>query len=284
MIGLSEAQARAAICREQGHTLDDQLHCSVCGVTLVPGFTAEEKADLDRRIEAIRQRTRARAAAGEQPPPPLADTYGHRSEPPEGSSLPGWHGRRTFADLRAQWRDLDDTQAAALDYVERRASDYASYRRAKGLLLTGPVGAGKTSIAAAAAVHLHEPLGCKWRTADTWFAAIKASWDERTGSKAIEAVVAAKVLFLDGLFPTGRPVSPWEVARVQELIERRHNRAGALVLTTNLPAHTQHLPGGVVVHGLQDLLGESVWSRLVERVDIVPVVSDDHRLTAGGRR
>ena len=274
-----ERQIKAMHCRQHGHQLDDHRRCQVCDVVLPAGFTAEELADLQRRVEQRRQRARERAEAGElNPPADPPDTYGHTVVAPEISHLPPWHDRRTFDDLRAQWgAGMSDHQAAAITFTQERVDAYASMRRAKGLLFTGPVGAGKTSIAAAGAVRLGEPRGCKWRKADEFFAALKAEWDNHTAARVMNIAVTTRVFFLDGLFPTARPVNAWEVARLQEIIERRYDRPGALILTTNLPAQTQH-KAGVEIPGLIDLLGESVWSRVTSSMDVVPIVGADHRV------
>lgn len=272
-----EAQVRRRICAEKGHDLTDDNSCRRCGVRDLPtGYSDDERAELDRRIAKLRA-SKAGAATDE---PRVADTYGHRLWNADDSRLPDWHRRRTFADLRREWRDMTDRQAAAIDAVERVTGAIASYKPTRGVLLVGAVGTGKTSIIAAGAVRLHEPTGCKWWDADQMFTQAKREMDKPPdGKRVLDWAAGVKTLFLDGLYPLGRTWSEWELERIRELVERRYNRHGVLIASTNVPKHTI-TRNGAVVRGLDDLLGPSAFSRLQERCELILVDGPDRRLDA----
>jgi DNA replication protein DnaC len=226
---------------------------------LTPDLTdlpaAEWRAEIDRRCAG-----RAATARTSPPPPPTADRLPDSYAP--ASDVPREH-RRALDDLTP---GLTPTQADA----HRAASAFAGAWRngrplAIGLLLLGPVGAGKTAIAAALAVDCGEPAGVMFATQPHLLAVAKEAMDRRGDESPFARAARVPLLVLDDLGATRD--TDWRLDELRTLLYRRHQQSLPCVVTSNR-----------TVAYLTDWLGERTWSRLRSTVDVFVIAGADRRL------
>lgn len=161
--------------------------------------------------------------------------------------------------------DLDD--APAVDTAVTWVSEWNSlHQPSKGLLFAGPTGTGKTSVAAAIAVDCGEPYQAGFWTVGRLLEQVKSEFSRDSGA-TLRSVKEKPLLVLDEL---GRErETDFNIDTVRELIEARYDAGLATVVTSNMT------PEQLRVH-----VGERVWSRLYEMVEVVPVFGADRRLSA----
>lgn len=161
---------------------------------------------------------------------------------------------------RNQLDDLDPCQAVT---DARRWLDRFHTGDRTGLLIAGPVGTGKSTLAGALAVACGEPNWAQYWPVPDYLAAVKDSFH----SDAIpitEKVHRRPVLVLDDL--GADRLTDWGTDQISQLIARRYDAQLTLVVTTNL-APTQ----------LEDLLGERIVSRLTEMTALLRITGPDRR-------
>ncbi|MBN1335668.1 MAG: ATP-binding protein [Deltaproteobacteria bacterium] len=154
----------------------------------------------------------------------------------------------------------------------------------RGLILTGPVGRGKTHLLCGILRSLVFDHGVEVRFVEFThlLSALKAGFDEGIGEAVtLQPLVRVPVLAIDEL-GKGR-ATEWELAIVDSLVSRRYNALATVLATTNFRAVG---PTGCVeanladpekAPSLGDRVGERVFSRLKEMCQFVPVGGEDYR-------
>lgn len=200
-------------------------------------------------------------------PQPLGDVISldelrARNGPPGPQQEPP--ARTTPPSVPARYR-ADLTALEQTDPVKAARAWIDSYQPGRGLLLVGPVGTGKSTIAGALATLLQAPTRCSFWPVRALIAAIKAEMDTpREGYTVTQKITRRPALVLDDLgteLPTG-----WQLNTVAELIDDRYDNQLTLVATTNLTPRQ-----------LEERLGERTVSRLHEMCDLVKVTGTDRR-------
>lgn len=166
--------------------------------------------------------------------------------------------------------------------------DYPS--AAKGLLLTGPSGAGKTHLAVSALKELiqrgHGGLFCDYRELLKEIQASYNAASESTEMGILEPIRRAEVLVLDDL-GASKP-SDWVRDIVGIVLNARYNEDRTTIITTNYLDHPQaegeatRLPNGKLVAAvredtLEQRIGARMRSRLYEMCRTVEVNAPDFR-------
>jgi DNA replication protein DnaC len=209
--------------------------------------------------------------------------------------IPAHHAPSSFASFRAKGDDQEKTAALeqALGVARSLAREWRRDRPARGFVLSGRVGSGKTHLLAATLRYLILERGAsaQYRETSLLFADIRRGFNEgKSGGEIIARLVDADVLAIDEL-GRGRG-SPFELETLDELIARRYNSGLTTIVATNYSlerepssssARTYQSPDQVLEREelLVERIGERIYSRLCEMCDFVslPGRTDDYRRT-----
>jgi DNA replication protein DnaC len=166
------------------------------------------------------------------------------------------------------------SQLLAFNYAYRLVEDYPAVDR--GLLLAGPVGVGKTHLAAAILRELIERKGvrCLLYECGALLKEIQDSYSpvSRTAeSEVLAPVFDAEVLVLDEL-GASKPTD-WVGDTMMQIIGTRYNDWKLTVFTTNY-RDARRSPSDET---LEDRVGVRLRSRLFEMCKTVRVDGDDYR-------
>jgi DNA replication protein DnaC len=213
----------------------------------------------------------------------------------------GCQGRRaTSADLAAagvprrylhctfeNYAPANPLQRTALAVARTFVESYPAVER--GILFTGPCGAGKSHLAAAILRRLVLEQGTRGVFADyqDLLKRIQASYSRGPGEGPTEEdvlapVLEAEVLVLDDL--GSRRSTPWAEETIGHLLTVRYNEERTTILTTNLlgiealPEQRDDVPKDNVL--LSERVAERILSRLHEMCRVVLVDGPDHRRRA----
>lgn len=159
----------------------------------------------------------------------------------------------------------------------RTCREWRPRREADGtsLLLVGPVGGGKTTLAAALANgmidtaagvafdkrHGHERIAppVLYMAETDLYERLAMERANRTGRKYLDHLANAQVLVLDDLGTT-ETLAPWHRDAIEHLVSMRYNAARPLVITSNLRLASDD-PKELTI---ASLYGDRVHSRLVD--------------------
>jgi DNA replication protein DnaC len=147
------------------------------------------------------------------------------------------------------------------------AKVWASSKHAEGLMLTGPIGTGKTRIAAAACWTRLEWASCVYVSVAHAMTQLSASLTDEGRREAVRNFHGTGAVVLDDL-DKARP-SEYGREQIFAAIDVREQAGTPLLVTSNLTPSE-----------IADRFGESVASRLAGYCEIVELDGDDLRLAA----
>lgn len=190
------------------------------------------------------------------------DVYGQAR--PVLSPLPPKIQTMTFASFQPL-PSLRDAFQAALQYAKSFPMSAAD---GKGLLFYGPVGTGKTHLAAAICNALLERgFDVVWANTPQFISKLKRSFDTGISEASImEDHIRAGLLVLDDI-GSERPTE-WVESRLYEVINARLERKAPIVFTSNCSSQE-----------LLERLGERIVSRIREMTHAVHFDAPDFRVT-----
>lgn len=157
----------------------------------------------------------------------------------------------------------------------RRAAIAAAHRWERGellgLVLTGPIGVGKTRTAGTAAWGRLELAPLHWFSTPLLFARLGSGFGTQQRDEALEVLTGTTALVLDDL----DKVRPTEYAAEQIFlaIDNRINAGAALLATTNLTL-------SALAEKFPDPFGEAIGSRLAGHCETFAMHGVDRRLEA----
>ncbi len=143
----------------------------------------------------------------------------------------------------------------------------------EGLILTGPVGTGKTHLAAAVAhALLDSGLSVLIRTPAAIFRRIQQSWDAGENESRIHrALTGCDLLILDDA--GSEHWTEWRERTLYDIVDARYRAHRAVVVTTNCN-----------LAELADRLGERTFDRLIERCPVVELAASSYRREVAAER
>ena len=182
--------------------------------------------------------------------------------------------RRTPWEITRKWLDTVDPSNTAQ----------------QGIVWLGEPGRGKTHLMVAVLRELifRYGLECRFVEFTHLISSIREGFDRGdSDATTLTPLVQVPVLAIDEL-GKGRKTD-FELSVIDEIITRRYNGRRRILATTNFPqkveARARPAPGSSLAAGslesLEDRLGERVYSRLYEVVNLVPVQGEDFRKTRG---
>lgn len=180
----------------------------------------------------------------------------------------------------ANFRVFSESQRAAGAFAKRFVESFPAVDA--GILVTGPVGAGKTHLAAGILNELLDGAGVRGLFCDftDLLDRIQASFS-RGGDETADDIIApyrdAELLVLDEL--GARRPTDWVRDVLYGLLNTRYNRRRLTIVTTNF-GDAPERPGGET---LELRVGTAVRSRLAEMCQLLTVNGPDYRREVPGR-
>lgn len=167
---------------------------------------------------------------------------------------------------------LRGRKLAELDTEGRRGVLEAAQRWVDGgllgLLLTGDIGVGKTTIAAAAAWEYVQRERLRWSSVPSLMAGLAGGFDSPGRAGAIRVLEGAGALVLDDLDKT-RP-SPYAAEQLFTAVDNRLTARAPLLVTTNLTL-------AEFAGRFPEPFGQAIASRLAGYCEVWEVAGQDRR-------
>lgn len=174
--------------------------------------------------------------------------------------------------------ELQDVRLDALDRAGCEAALEHAHRwaqgRLRGLMLTGPFGTGKTTIAAGALRARLDRAPGRWASAPMLMARLGSGMGSRQREWALDLLSARHALVIDDLDKT-RPTE-YGAEQIFLAVDNSVTAGQALLVTTNLSA-------AQLAAKWPAPFGEAIVSRLAGYCTAITVTGDDRRLTGGAR-
>ncbi len=211
--------------------------------------------------------------------------------------VPGVLAHATFENYRPFNAGQDAAKKAALAFL----TAFSKKEPNRGLVVSGPVGTGKTHLMVACLSHLVLELGVRAEYVEIslLYSTIRRGFKEgKSGGEIIGPLSEVEVLAIDEL-GKGRG-SQFELETLDELIARRYNAGRTTLFATNysLEAPSARKPSGSGYKSTEELrdsgakdsellherVGARIYSRLCEMCEFVELPSDtpDHRRAQQG--
>ncbi|HVE82174.1 MAG TPA: ATP-binding protein [Myxococcales bacterium] len=204
------------------------------------------------------------------------------------AKVPAAHARAEFEG----YRPFGEESARARDVAMKFALGYRRGERARGYVLSGPVGSGKTHLLSATLAHVVMEAGARGEYVEIshLYANIRRGFQEgKSGGEIIRPLSEVELLAIDEM-GKGR-LSPFELETLDELISRRYNAGRTTLFATNYSlrpperARAAYVTTGELKEAgkesqlLYDRVGDRIYSRLCEMCDFVelPRSTPDHR-------
>ena len=169
------------------------------------------------------------------------------------------------------------SQLKAFNYAFRLVREYVPPGDGRGLLLTGPVGVGKTHLAVAIMRGLIEKgVPCLFYEFGSLLKEIQDSYNSASQTsemKVLEPVFNADVLVLDEL-GASKPTD-WVRDTMMQIINTRYNDKRLTIFTTNYSDKRKNESDPTEV--LEDRIGVALRSRLYEMCKTVEIEGEDYR-------
>jgi len=207
-------------------------------------------------------------------PAPLKDILvrmqRHHPAPLARDAVTAQETEERAARLAERLRDVPERYAGArLEHPEAKAwvNRYLMAPKGKGLLITGPVGTGKTHLlwAIYRAIAEADPqrFGVISVKVVSLLARLRPGGDESHAD--VVRLCGTRLLMLDDI--GAQKGSEWVSERLYEIIDARYEAMLPMICTTNRKPEK-----------LAEDVGERVASRLMEMCDVIPVLGGDRRL------
>lgn len=251
---------------QREEVLRRKCRCGAPVVLTIPAGTPLSIAKLGRASLAICESCYAAQEAEEE----RVERERHREQRVRQSGLP-----RTLCGLT--WESYDVSYRGAVKAVESARRWAANTREPKrGLLVCGPVGVGKTRLAATAAweLMLHRN-GVRWVSVPELIIRLSASFGDRDRGEAMKVLTGRGPLVLDDvdkIKPSG-----WVLSNLFTAIDSRYQAGAPLFVTSNLPPQqlADYFAGGE--EGERRVTAEAIVSRLVEFCHLHQIIGPDRR-------
>jgi DNA replication protein DnaC len=192
-----------------------------------------------------------------------------------------------FADSRLDtFAPRTDSQGDGWKAARELVRSYPLERR--GLVMLGPVGVGKTHLAAAIVreLTLEKGVPCLFCDFVQLLHDLKATYERREGSAALlEPLARVEVLVIDDL-GKGRGTD-WELDVLDDLVSRRYNADATTVATTNhldREMDSRERRSGFVADTLAQRVGTRIQSRLHGMCEFYEMDGEDFRRSRRVRR
>lgn len=202
----------------------------------------------------------------------------HDEPTPDEPGHPEYHRRHRREDALARWRtatpyryrDATATHPEVTAWADRATTDPHT---AGGLLLTGPIGTGKTHEAYGALRRIAEAGPDRYEviatTAPDMYALLRPGGSDRGPEAELRRLTRVPLLLLDDLGT--EKISEFTEEATYRLLNARYNDCRPLIITSNLPTSSTTGPD------LVDKLGARITSRLGQITTVVPMTGADRR-------
>lgn len=243
--------------------------CATCATDVRYEVPAGTPMSLLRYLEAVEPEC-DRCLAEREAREDQAQARKLRRRRVEASGLP-----RTLQGLR--WEDYELSARGAEKLVRGARAWARGETRRPGVLVHGPVGVGKTRLAATAAWELLLHRDVRWVSVPDLIVRLGASFTDKDRAQAIKVLTGKGALVLDDLDKV-KP-SAWVLSNLFTAIDSRYQAGAPLFVTSNLkPSElVGHFTGSGQDQAERRVAAEAIVSRLSEHCAIGRLEGPDRR-------